>query len=161
MAKSRKLFLPAKYFSGLKSAAKTRRRKEIAKFGAMNWKDPKAYVGFATDKGVKGRSSSYTEAWHKLFPGANSLEEKAKASGVPLWAIKESYNRGMAAWRTGHRPGATEQQWGYARVHSFLLCGKTYATTDSDIAQRAKASSASARTYWKRACKLSPVAFKE
>ena len=160
MAKSRKLFLPSKYFAGLKSAAKTRRRSEIAKFGAMDWKDPKAYVGFATDKGIKGKSSSYTKAWHSLFPGADSLEEKAKVSGVPLWAIKESYNRGMAAWRTGHRPGATEQQWGYARVHSFLLCGKTYATTDSDIVRRAKATSASAKTYWNRACRLSPVAFK-
>ena len=161
MAKSRKLFLPSKYFAGLGSRSKTMRRKEIAKFGAMDWKDPKAYVGFKTDVGIKGRSSSYTEAWHALFPGANSLEAKAKATGVPLWAIKESYNRGMAAWRTGHRPGATEQQWGYARVHSFLLCGKTYATTDSDIAQRAKESSATARTYWKRACRYSPVAFKK
>ena len=43
----------------------------------------------------------------------------------------------MAAWRTGHKPGATQQQWGYARAHSFLLCGKTYPTTDSDIVKRA------------------------
>ena len=161
MAKSRKAFLPSKYFAGLKSAARTRRRREIAKFGAMDWKDPKAYVGFKTDVGVKGKQSNYTAAWHALFPGADSLEEKAKATGVPLWAIRESYNRGMAAWRTGHRPGATEQQWGYARVHSFLLCGKTHHTTDSDIVRRAKAVSASARTYWKRACHLSPVAFKK
>jgi hypothetical protein len=159
--KSRKLFLPHKYFAGLSGAAKTRRRGEIAKFGALNWKDPRAYVGFKTDKGVKGKSSSYTEAWKRAFPGADSLEAKAEVSGVPLWAIKESYNRGMAAWRTGHRPGATEQQWGYARVHSLLMCGKTYATTDSDIVKRAKAASGSARTYWSRACRLSPVAFKE
>ena len=161
MGATRKLFLPPKYFAGLKSAARTRRRGEIAKFGAMHWKDPRAYVGFATDKGVKGKSSGYTAAWHSLFPGADSLEAKAKVSGVPLWAIKESYNRGMAAWRTGHRPGATEQQWGYARVHSLLLCGKTYATTDSDIVRRAKATSATARSFWSRACRLSPVAFKK
>ena len=67
-----------------------------------------------------------------------SLEDKAKASGVPLKYVKEVYNRGMAAWRTGHRPGATEQQWGYARVHSFLLKGKTYHTADSDIAKKVK-----------------------
>jgi hypothetical protein len=157
---TRKLFLPPKYFAGLKPRAKTRRRKEIAKFGAMHWKDPKAYVGFETDKGVKGRKSSYTEAWNKLFPDSKSLEAKAKATGVPLWAIKESYNRGMAAWRTGHRPGATEQQWGYARVHSFLLCGKTHYTTDSDIVSRAKVASDTAKTYWKRACKQSPVAYR-
>jgi NAD(P)-dependent dehydrogenase (short-subunit alcohol dehydrogenase family) len=71
----------------------------------------------------------------------------------PLKYIEESYNRGMAAWRTGHRPGATEQQWGYARVHSFLLCGKTYFSTDSDIARRAKSQSSRARDWWKsRGC---------
>ena len=151
-AKTKKLFLPPKYFAGLKPAARTRRRKEIAKFGAMHWKDPRAYVGFETDKLAKKKTSGYTAEWKRKFPGADSLEAKAKATGVPLWAIKESYNRGMAAWRTGHRPGATEQQWGYARVHSFLLCGKTYHTTDSDIVRRAKAASAKARQYWSDVC---------
>ena len=28
--------------------------------------------------------------------------------------------RGMAAWKSGHRPGAGQEQWGYARVNSFL-----------------------------------------
>ena len=26
----------------------------------------------------------------------------------------------MAAWKSGHRPGAGQEQWGYARVNSFL-----------------------------------------
>ena len=64
----------------------------------------------------------------------------------------ESYNRGMAAWRTGHRPGATEQQWGYARVHSFLLCGKTYHTTDSDLVRKAKKDSKTAKKWWETQC---------
>ena len=98
----------------------------------MSWKSAKAYVGFKTDKGVRTKQSSYTQRWKAKFPDAKSLPEKAKASGVPLRFIRKSYNRGMAAWRTGHRPGATQQQWGYARVHSYLLCGKTYHTTDSD-----------------------------
>jgi hypothetical protein len=125
-----------------------KRRKEIAKFGSMGWKDPKAYVGFKTDVGVKKRPSSYTSRWWKKFPEAKSLEQKAAATGVPLKYIKECYNRGMAAWRTGHRPGATEQQWGYARVHSFLLKGKTYRTTDSDLARKAIQESASAGKWF-------------
>ena len=64
-----------------------------------------------------------------------SLKQKSVASGVPLSIIKKVYNRGLAAWRTGHRPGATQQQWGYARVHSFLLKGKTYHTADADLAK--------------------------
>ena len=117
---------------------KTRRKKEIKKFGSLSWKNAKAYVGFKTDENIKTKSSKYTLRWYKKHPNAKSLKEKSEASGVPLKYIKEVYNRGMAAWRTGHRPGATEQQWGYARVHSFLLKGKTYYTTDSDIAKKAQ-----------------------
>jgi hypothetical protein len=55
----------------------------------------------------------------------------------------------MAAWRTGHRPGATQQQWGYARVHSFLLCGKTAKSTDSDLVQKAKRTTRKAKAWYK------------
>jgi hypothetical protein len=145
-------FWPPKYYKGLTLRQKQIRKKEIEKFGAKDWKDPAAYRGFRSDAFIPAKSSSYTKEWKKIFPDATSLEEKAKATGVPLKAIKASYNRGMAAWRTGHRPGATEQQWGYARVHSFLLCGKTYHTTDSDLARNAIATSASARKWFRR-CK--------
>ena len=146
--KTRKVYYPRKYYSGLSEKKKTQRRKEILKFGARSWKNPKAYLGFKTDRGVKTRKSSYTTAWKSKFPDATSLEQKAKVTGVPLRFIKESYNRGMAAWRTGHRPGATEQQWGYARVHSFLLGGKTYRTTDSDLARKARSTSRSANKWY-------------
>jgi len=145
-------FWPPKYYKGLTLRQKQIRKKEIDKFGAKDWKDPAAYRGFRSDAFIPSKSSSYTKEWKKKFPDALSLEDKAKATGVPLKTIKASYNRGMAAWRTGHRPGATEQQWGYARVHSFLLCGKTYHTTDSDLARNAIATSAGARKWFKR-CK--------
>ena len=140
---------PPKYYRGLSAKNVTRRRKEIQKFGKMDWKNPHAYVGFKTDIGRKTRASSYTASWKRLFPDATSLKAKSEATGVPLRFITESYNRGMAAWRTGHRPGATEQQWGYARVHSFLLGGKTHYSTDADLVRKAKISSNSARKWWK------------
>lgn len=139
---------PEKYYKGLTRKNRVARQKEIAKFGAMNWKDPRAYVGFRTDRGVRTRKSSYTEQWFRLFPNAHSLKEKAAASGVPLRFIQAVYNRGMAAWRTGHRPGATQQQWGYARVHSFLVKGKTFWTTDADLATAARQASVSARRWF-------------
>jgi hypothetical protein len=132
------MYLPPKYFGTLSKTKKVARKKEIAKFGAKGWKDPKAYVGFKTNKGVKTRKSHYSADWNRLFPGVKSLEDRAKVTGVPLSILKECYNRGMAAWRTGHRPGATQQQWGYARVSSLLLCGKTHYTTDSDLVKKAK-----------------------
>jgi hypothetical protein len=97
---------------------------------------------------VRTRKSSYTEQWFRLFPNARSLKEKAAASGVPLQYLQAVYNRGMAAWRTGHRPGATQQQWGYARVHSFLVKGKTFWTTDADLAAAARQASATARRWF-------------
>ncbi len=143
-------FWPARYYRGLSKTQKRKRAAEIRRFGSLSWHDPAAYRGFSTDRGIKTRKSGYTTAWRQRFPDAKSLEEKAAATGVPLKFIRASYNRGMAAWRTGHRPGATEQQWGYARVHSFLLCGKTALTTDSDLRREAIASSSSAREWFKR-----------
>jgi hypothetical protein len=143
-------FRPKKYFSGLSQTKRAKRAKEIQKFGSMGFKNPRAYKGFQTDKGVKTRSSQYTLRWNRLYPDAKSLSQRAKATGVPERFLRESYNRGLAAWRTGHRPGATQQQWGYARVSSFLLCGKTHYSTDADLVREAKAASAAARKWFER-----------
>ena len=144
------LFWPPKYYKGLSKTRKAKRKAEIKRFGTRHWKDPKAYVGFQTNKGVKTRKSSYSQQWSKLFPDVKSLKDKAELTGVPLDLIEQSYNRGMAAWRTGHRPGATQQQWGYARVSSMLLLGKTALTTDSDLVEKAKKRSAKAREWYKK-----------
>jgi len=142
-----KSFSPDRYYAGLTKKNKLLRKKEIQTRKKLSWKNPAAYKPFATDK-IPTKTSSYTEQFRARFPEARSLEEKAKATGVPLAILRECYNRGMAAWRTGHRPGATEQQWGYARVHSLLVCGKTHHTTDADLVRKAK-KTASARTFWK------------
>ena len=141
---------PSRYYRGLTRKAQQQRAKEIQRFGAKDTSDPSAYVGFKTDVGVKTKPSSYTESWNKLFPEAKSLEERAKVTGVPKRFLQESFDRGMAAWRTGHRPGATQQQWGYARVSSFLLCGKTHYSTDSDLVRKAVKASALARKWFSR-----------
>jgi hypothetical protein len=144
------MYLPTKYFQGLSKTKKAQRKREIKHFGAKDFRDPGAYVGFKTDVGVKTHESKYTRRFRRLFPAARSLQQKAAATGVPLSALRASYNRGLAAWRTGHRPGATQQQWGYARVDSMLTCGKTYRTTDSDLVRAAKRKSRTARDWFKR-----------
>ena len=35
------------------------------------------------------------------------LVKKAEKSGMPYGILKKVYDRGMAAWKTGHRPGTT------------------------------------------------------
>lgn len=158
-AKTRKLFLPKKYFGTLTRKKREERKKEIGKYGAKHWKDPRAYVGFKTNMGVKTKRSKYTGAWDRLFPGVKSLPDRAKVTGVPLDLLQKSYDRGMAAWRTGHRPGATQQQWGYARVSSLLMLGKTAYTTDSDLVKEAKRRSAKARAWYTKIEKESTVKF--
>lgn len=125
--KKHKVYTPLKYFRGLKYLKEVDQRYKRILAGAKN---PTNYSAFKTDKGKKTKTSSYTTRFYKKYPGAKTLAQKAKVTGVPLKIIKEVYNKGLAAWRTGHRPGATPQQWGYARVHSFLLGGKTAQTAD-------------------------------
>ena len=120
-----KIYAPLKYFRGLETlkGVETRYKKMLRK----------NYKFFETDKGQKTKTSSYTQKFRKMYPGAKSLPEIAKATKIPLRTVQTIYNRGLAAWRTGHRPGASPQAWGYARVHSFATKGKTYFTADKDL----------------------------
>ena len=149
---------PHKYYRGLTKKQALERKKEIKKFGAMSWKNPKAYVGFKTDTyGKTKRKSSYTAQWDRLFPDAKSLKNQSTVTGVPLKYIDHVYRKGLAAWATsGHRPGVKEGQWGHARVKSVLLCGKSHYTANAAVVRRAKKESASARKWFKR-CKTSKL----
>ena len=67
------------------------------------------------------------------------LVKKAEKSGMPYSILKQVYNRGMAAWRTGHRPGTTPQQWAMARVNSFVTKSSgTWGGADKDLAAKVR-----------------------
>jgi hypothetical protein len=69
------------------------------------------------------------------------LVKKADKLGIAYSILKQVYNRGMAAWRTGHRPGTTPQQWAMARVNSFVTKSKgTWGGADKDLAAKARGS---------------------
>ena len=71
----------------------------------------------------------------------DALKKKAEKTGIPYGILKQVYNRGMAAWRTGHRPGTTPQQWAFARVNSFATKSKgTWGGADKDLAAKARGS---------------------
>lgn len=144
------MYLPKRYFSGLSETKRRLRKKELTRRSKLSWRDQKAYRPFKTDKGVKTRKSKYTLSWEKKFPKSKSLEKMSKSSGVPVKYLKEVFNRAKAAWTHGHRVGATPEQWGYARVRSFLLKGKTYYTADSDLVKQAKESSESSKSWWSK-----------
>jgi len=62
-----------------------------------------------------------------------ALQNKAEKTGISYAILKKVFDRGVAAWRTGHRPGTTPAQWGMARVNSFATGGKTRTTADADL----------------------------
>ena len=126
------------------------RKKEIAKGTKTKSSDRSAYKPFKTDKYKKTKTSSYTTRFHQLFPGVTSLSSISKATGIPSDILKKVYDKGLAAWRTGHRPGATQGQWGYARVYSFVLKGCTYYSPDNKLADEAKEKSVKAKNHWKK-----------
>lgn len=67
------------------------------------------------------------------------LAAKAEKSGMPIGILRKVYNRGMAAWKTGHRPGTTPQQWGMARVNSFVTKSSgTWGKADKDLAAKVR-----------------------
>ena len=62
-----------------------------------------------------------------------ALKNKADKSGYSLSILKQVYRRGVAAWKNGHKPGTTPQQWGMARVNSFMTGGRTRVKGDPDL----------------------------
>ena len=68
-----------------------------------------------------------------------ALKKKAEDTGVPIGIIRAVMRRGLAAWKSGHRPGANQQQWGYARVNAFLTKGEgTWGKADKDLAKEVR-----------------------
>ena len=58
---------------------------------------------------------------------------------MPYGILKKVYDRGMAAWKTGHRPGTTPQQWAFARVNSFVTKSSgTWGKADKDLADKVR-----------------------
>jgi len=75
----------------------------------------------------------------EVFEQIKGLKNKAEKSGMPYSILKKVYDRGMAAWRGGHRPGASQQQWAFARVNSFITKSSgTWGGADKDLAAKVK-----------------------
>ena len=76
-----------------------------------------------------------------LVETIKGLQNKAKKTGMPYSILKKVYDRGMAAWKGGHRPGASQQQWAFARVNSFVTKSSgTWGGADKDLAAKVRGS---------------------
>lgn len=139
----------ARYNTGMSAATRRKRAAHFKRGAAKSWRDPRAYQPAPGDATAKTRTSKYTRRFKSMYgeqllnrmrqiveDASKSLAAKSKKTGVSVGILRQVYNRGVAAWRTGHRPGTTPEQWGHARVNSFLTGGKTRTTADKDLWQK-------------------------
>jgi hypothetical protein len=101
------------------------------------------------DGNIKKAADDIMKKYPKLKKEEVELDEKieglvtkAKKSGMPYGILKKVYDRGMAAYKTGHRPGTTSQQWAFARVNSFTTkSAGTWGKADADLAKQVRGES--------------------
>ena len=137
---------PKKYVAGLSDKEKKSHDRHLEKQGKKSDSDKSAYKQSPADKVAKTKPSKFTNKFKQMY-GEETLDEvtavknKAKKSGMPYPILKKVYDRGMAAWKGGHRPGTTPQQWALARVNSFITKSPgTWGKADSDLAKQVKGS---------------------
>jgi hypothetical protein len=138
---------PAKYFTGLAKSTKQKRDTHFKK------KSTKPAPG---DARAETKPSQHTKKFKQMYgewaehltfedfiitegKSDAALKKKADKSGMPLSILRQVFNRGVAAWKTGHRPGTTAVQWGLARVNSFVTKSKgTWGKADKDLAAKVR-----------------------
>ena len=90
-------------------------------------------------QGMKPKKEQKEHPAAAVYEQIKGLKNKAEKSGMPYSILKKVYDRGMAAWRGGHRPGTTQQQWAFARVNSFVTKSSgTWGGADKDLAKQVK-----------------------
>ena len=137
-------------------STKQKRAAQFAKQAKMDDDNPAAYKPAPGDKSAKTKPSQHTKKFKQIYGEMAehltfedfmveekntdaALKKKADKSGMPLGILKKVFNRGVAAWRTGHRPGTTAVQWGLARVNSFVTKSSgTWGKADADLAKQVR-----------------------
>ena len=147
--KKKKRKIPKKYLTKNKSAM----RKEINKYAGKDTYKTKWDADYKSGKGGEGKryktkKSASTKAYEKMFGESHSIVEsktsdkalknKSKDSGISFSILKQVYNRGMAAWNSGHRPGPPQNAWAMGTVNSFITGSGGARKADEDLWKKAK-----------------------
>jgi hypothetical protein len=100
----------------LKKSQHTKDYEEL--YGDEEDKNESYYILDEADKEVEKAEGDRSPIDNKAIE--TGLKEKSDETGIPVPLLRIVMRRGMAAWKSGHRPGAGQEQWGYARLNSFL-----------------------------------------
>ena len=147
MPKDKDSGMKKSYASGLSKSTNAKRAAQFKKQAKMDDDNPNAYKPAPGDATAKTKTSKHTKKFKDMFGEDRAISEqnikkalqnKAEKTGISYGILKQVFDRGVAAWRTGHRPGTTPAQWGLARVNSFATGGKTRTTADADLWKKHK-----------------------
>ena len=138
---------PKKYYKTLDKGLKKKRADFFSKQKYRKSDDDDDYKAAPGAAGAKTKKSIHTKKFKQMYGEVRDLNEKikglenkAKKTGMPYGILKKVYDRGMAAWKGGHRPGTTQQQWAFARVNSFVTKSSgTWGGADKDLAKKVRA----------------------
>jgi len=70
-------------------------------------------------------------------PIVESLQKKSNKSGIDLPVLEEVFKRGLSSWNPYICKNATQEQWAFARVNSFISGGKAI-ELDADLVEARK-----------------------
>jgi hypothetical protein len=128
------------FYRGLSKSTIAARKAAFERGAELPDDDPDSYKPAPGDAGAETKPSPYTKAYHKRYrkdlkesATDKALRRKSDESGFPYGVLKQVFNRGVAAWKAGHKPGTTPIQWGMARVNSFIVGGRTREVGDPDL----------------------------
>lgn len=139
----------------LSKSTLAKRKAQFNKQAKMDDDDPEAYKPAPGDARAKTKPSKHTKKFKQMFgecelpeefegiieegDATAALKKKAEQSGMPYNILKQVFDRGVAAWKSSHRPGTTPIQWGLARVNSFATKSSgTWGKADADLAAKVK-----------------------
>ena len=116
--------IPKKYTQKLSRKDKKRQIKNI-KTTKKAYKNKK-YVDRPKLKSYKNKKSSWTQQFHKKYPGVTSIRDISKKTKIPEGELRAVLKKGRGAYySSGSRPNQTSESWGRARMYSYILGGPT------------------------------------
>lgn len=120
------------YYAKLGDSTVDKRKAQFNRQTKMADDNPDAYKPAPGDATAKTKVSKWTDAYNAKYGVDENeddlsesklagIEKKSEKTGIAYGILKKVFDRGMAAWKTGHRPGTTPHQWAYARINSFIV----------------------------------------
>jgi len=101
--------------------------------------DAPQFKGKSKEKRKDMAIAAFKSKEESMNESNEGLKNKAEKSGISYSILKQVYNRGLAAYKTGHRPGTSAPQWAMARVNSFITKGSgTWGKADKDLADKVR-----------------------